>query len=74
MTTAAICLLLIAASFLVAWIAVPDYARERLAREEIDHNNIQALEHEILDPRPVELWAHEACNRCYDLARRGLVS
>ena len=37
-------------------------------------NLIQSREHEILDPRPVELWAHEDCRRCYDLARRGLVS
>ena len=27
-------------------------------------DRIQQREHEILDPRPVELWAHEDCSWC----------
>ena len=69
MTTAAICLLLIAASFLVAWIAVPDYVVRRPSTPDDLRDLIQTREHEILEPRPVELWAHVGCHRCYDLAR-----
>ena len=47
--------------------------RADLARDDARYA-IQQREHEILDPRPVELWAHGDCRRCYDLARRGLAS
>ena len=69
MTTAALCLLLIAASFLVAWIAVPGYVVRRPSTPDDLRDRIQTREHEILDPRPVELWAHEDCPWCHTQLR-----